>query len=469
MITFADCKTIYKYQKQNVHRLVNKKPPFVQNDKSIVSKFSANTCYQHKLNALVDYFWSAHQHYVTKSQTLAYYPGYQSIYGHKNDGLEGISRLLPLWAAYIVSPIGHNEQKHAMRQHVKAAFINGTNPALDCYWGNIEHKSTLICEGADIALALWLLKHELDSLFSSQERAQIFGWLSQVIGKETADNNWHLFVVLIDIVLADLDEQHKFTSDIRYQTVKSFYIGNGCFRDGANGEVDLYNAWAFYYCLFWIQKIAPDYDNEFILRATQEFAEWYQYLFTRHGLPLFGRSLCYKMATPVPILMAAEFNDKHIAPSSAIHIMMQTWQAHIKNNGLIKGRPSQGVFGDDEAWLDPYSGPASGFWATRSLVCYLYLSQQERWRESESTELPAQKKIKIALDNANLLVETFPEGESSSITYTKYHKQCTDVELKHSSLKDKIKQLIYAVAHRPGNNLLKMQVSRYTSTLDEYR
>jgi len=243
MITAKELKKLFKMQTQKLHQLFYSKTNYSQNDVLIKQAFiNPDLSVVDKFEASVDYFWQAQKHYKISSGTLAYYPGYGSIYGARNDGIEGISRLLPLWAAYLSSPAQKSSIKNEMRQHLKSAFVNGTNPQGANYWGDISDKSTLICEAADIALALWLCRDNVWQEFSPAEKKLIISWLKQVNGKQTADNNWHLFVVLIEIVVLFFDPEFKSDIKTRYAKVKSFYAGNGCFKDGLNGDVDLYNA-----------------------------------------------------------------------------------------------------------------------------------------------------------------------------------------------------------------------------------
>ncbi|MEH6648957.1 MAG: DUF2264 domain-containing protein [Motiliproteus sp.] len=471
MINKQNIAFIARMQRQCCHRRWHLRSAFKQHDETLKNRFndsSGTVC--DRINHLTQYFWQAHQHYLHRSGTIAYYPGAGSIYGARNDGIEGVTRLLPLWAAYRSSPLADPQLTEEMDATITSALINGTDPQHSGYWGDVAHKSTLICEAGDIALALWLVKDSLWPRFNTHQQRQILSWLKQVIGKQTADSNWHLFVILVDKVIQALDPDHQFCSMDRYQRIKSFYQGNGCFTDGENGAVDLYNAWAFQYALYWLNKIDPSFDPCFITHAMVDFCAWYKYLFTDQGVVLFGRSLCYRMAAPAPLLMASELNPEQYPSGMALAALDSCWRFFISQGGVQLGRPSQGIFEDDLRWLDPYSGPASAFWATRSLVVFYHQSVTTDWQQLTPQPLPAlQHTVDIRVAEAELDITTLPEQHRSIVTFYNHNRSETDTRLSTQTMRDKLRQLLYGVASRPSNNLLKQGVKVFDSTLSQYR
>lgn len=471
MISRQNITFIVRMQRQRWHRLWHSRSVFKQQDQPLKRFFgdSANTLCD-RLDYLTQYFWQAHQHYLQRGGTIAYYPGAGSIYGARSDGIEGVTRLLPLWASYRNSPLASDSLKEPMDSALSSALVNGTDPQHPQYWGDIGDKSTLICEAGDIALALWLLKDTLWPRFNATQQKQILDWLKQVSGKQTADSNWHLFVVLADKVIEALDPQHQFSSSERYHRIKAFYQGNGCFTDGENGAVDLYNGWAFHYCLYWLNHIDPDFDPDFITAAMLDFCAWYQYLQTDQGVVLFGRSLCYRMATPTPLLMASELSPKQYDNGVALTALERCWGYFIAHNGVQQGRPCQGIFDDDLRWLDPYSGPASAFWATRSLVVFYHQSLTTQWPKVSEKPLPAtQKKVNLQVPEAGLNVTTFPEERRTVVTFYNHNRSRDDVQVVTQTLRERLRQMLYGVASRPANNLLKQGVKVFDSTLSHYR
>lgn len=471
MIGLGDLRLSLARRRQQWRRWRWSRPAFTALDSQIRDTFSrSGMASNHKFTELVRYFWRAHQHYRHSATTRVYYPGWPSIYGADNDGFEGMSRLLPLWAAYTASPLAEAELGQQMQAYMLWVLRQGCDPSSTRYWGSIDHKSTLICEAADIALALWLAREQLWPKLTVTEREQVLQWLKQVSGKQTADNNWHLFVILVEKVIEALEPGYRGDYQPRYQRIKSFYLGEGCFKDGEGGHFDLYNVWGFHYLLYWLDQIDPQCDPDFIRSGLCQFSRWFKYLFTSEGCPLFGRSLCYRMAMPVPVLAAHHYAPDQFAAGEGLHILDSCWSFFIANGALRAGRPTQGVFADDVRWLDPYSGPASSFWGTRSLVLYYHLARDTDWRHTALLPLPGeQQAVAIDVPAAGLRIETEPAERLSRVIYTAHQGQFAPARLAYPSVKDKMREWGLGIVQRPANNLLKQGVRVFDSRLAYYR
>lgn len=467
----AELGRIARFQRERALRLWRMKRPFVEQDASIRQQVAASGDDAAAMSCrLVEYFWRAQCHYLHRHGTLAYYPGWPSIYGATSDAVEGVTRLMPLWAAYAGGPLAESAQARDMWSALRTTLAHGTDPQHAGYWGDIGDRSTLICEAADVALAVWLGRDHLWPALGDDERRRVLRWLRQAVGKRTADNNWHLFVVLVDAVSAVLDPGHRFSSGDRLQRVAQFARTEGCFVDGPTGQVDFYNAWGFHYVLFWLGEIDPAYVAGPMQRALVDFCDWYQWLFTRHGLPLFGRSLCYRFAASVPLLLCATRQPQIVVPGVAASALLATWRHFVGEGGLRAGRPTQGVFGDDVRWLDPYSGPASAFWGTRSLVAFLYAARRIDWRQVKPDALPAEKEARslrvealgatvAASGDRGPVVVQFDAGQGPGLTEG----------VATPTTRDRLRQTLLALASRPANNLRVRGQLLFTSTLEIYR
>src|SRR5690606_37756322 len=83
---------MYRGQQQNLARWRVAKAPFSELDESIKHDFSDPGLTEvEKIQCLLSYLWQANQHCLSDDATLAYYPGLPSIYGARNDGIEGVS------------------------------------------------------------------------------------------------------------------------------------------------------------------------------------------------------------------------------------------------------------------------------------------------------------------------------------------------------------------------------------------
>jgi len=473
MPSSAELAKLGRFQWQRLQRMLRMRRPYRKGDAAMLARVAALGDDVSALSdELVAYFWTAQQHYAVRGGTLAYYPGYPSIYGARNDAIEGVSRLMPVWAAYVTSPGAAPDLAAQMRAQLRQTWLRAFDPTSRDYWGRIGDRSTLICEAADVALALWLLRDDLWATLEEPNRQLLLAWLRQAVGRETADNNWHLFVVLIDAVLAELDPQHRFSSAARLARVREFARGDGCFVDGPNGDVDFYNAWGFHYPLFWLRQMPVTAQlADFGREALHAFCDWFQCLFTPAGLPLFGRSLCYRFAASAPLLACALEAPEVVAPGVANRAYLCTWQHFIAQGGLAAGRPTQGVFKDDLRWLDAYSGPASSLWGTRSLVSFLYANRTLDWSEIPAGRLPAEiAPIDRWIAGLQARLVAGPAGAATA--RLEFRSPVTTRAAPRVLLQtrgERLRELIYADAWRPTNNLLKSGLSVIDSTLAVYR
>lgn len=419
---------------------------------------------------LTAHLWSNHLPRLDAAGTLAYYPGAPSIYGARNDAIEGVTRLAPLWAAYASWPGAEPVRAAAMASHLKRLLVAGCDPEGPGYWGDIDDYSTLICEAADVALAVWLGRDSFWRDLGAADRRQVMAWLGQAIGRRTVDNNWHLFVILIDAVLSVLADEHDFSSWDLLDRIDSFRVADGCFRDGPNGNVDFYNAWGFHYSIFWLGEIRPDVLPAQWSGLLGEFVSWYQYLFTPTGTPLFGRSLCYRFATPGPLISAALRVPQVVDAATAASAFTANTRHFIREGGVSQGRFTQGVFGDDLCWLDGYSGPASAFWGTRSMVLFWYVGQFIDWERTPEHPLPSMTAhVERYVGGLDATLTTRPEAASSCVDFTAVQLPARQPAVRSRTWKDHARELVWALASRPSNNLLDAGVGRFCSSQNEYR
>jgi hypothetical protein len=157
-----------------------------------------------------------------------------------------------------------------------------------------------------------------------------------------------------------------------YERFKSFYKGDGWFSDGPSNAFDYYNGWAIHYQLFWLNEVDPTWDPAFIADTERQFVASYKYLIGPAGIPMLGRSVCYRMAAPAPMVYASMRHPEWISPPDARRAVDAVWAYFIRQGALRDGRITQGYCGDDPRIVDTYSGPASCLWALRSLIPAFY-------------------------------------------------------------------------------------------------
>lgn len=467
--------------KQNIIRHIKRHRAYPHHDEQLQHYFQ-NT--QHSLldqcEMLVRYVAEAFDHYAVWDYSHAYYPGRPGQQTVKIDALEGVSRVLPTLATWL-----HHSRERGGDTHLKtlnnasidlpalirSAFLAGTSPQHAGYWGDIEDYDQRICESADLALALWLSKQWVWDALSAPEQRQIIDWFKQVNSHKTVDNNWHLFPLTVQFVIKALTGEDTIDHN-KYLRTKEFYVGDGWFRDGANGNYDYYNAWGFYYSLYWLVQIDPDYDRDFIVQALDLFNQKYRYFFTPEGLPFFGRSACYRLAASAPLIAGVDLNGRSVTCGEAKRALETNLQYFISQGAMRNGAPTQGLFGDDTRLVDNYSGPASSFWSLRALNIALYCGQRINFWQTPSAPLPIeQQDYQISLPSINaLVIGTFETKEIVVIFKQEYTLEQTPMTrrlLKQRPL-DKLIELAIGQSRRPKNNLLRKGITCYSSKMSHF-
>lgn len=352
---------------------------------------------QERYSELFSYLVSGLMYYRASDFSHIYYPGASSTHDAAIDAMEGFCRALPMISAWIYSgrpSVIHNfvGQQIDLLKVAKEGLLAGTNPKSKGFWGHICDCDQRIVEAADIALSVWLLRGHLWPELSSLEKEMISKWLLSVNGKTIPDNNYHIFPVMVNEVLSSLDYPgDQMSSLMHYTRLKSFYRGNGWFSDGPDGEIDYYNAWCIHYALFWINLINPKLDPDFIDNSLNDFVRNYKYFFSTDGIPITGRSICYRMAAPSPLIAVATKEMNSISSGMARRALDCVWKYFIKRGAVRHGKITQGYWQEDLSLLDNYSGPGSSLWSTRSLTLAFYNPPHSNFWTASLEELPIEQ------------------------------------------------------------------------------
>lgn len=214
--------------------------------------------------------------------------------------------------------------------------------------------------------------------------------MRQVDGLQTPQNIWLLFPVTVDIVLRALSvDATDPAENPNYQKFKQNYLGNGWFSDPPSGA-DFYNTWGMSYELFWITLIDPQFDRDFIRSSLQQSADLTAHLIGTEGVPIMGRSICYRTAVPVPLLAENLLDDHGVDAGLARHALDLVWRHFVAHGVLQDGALTQGYYRTDLRFLDYYSGPGSCHWGLRSLVlAFLHAPNSDFW-QSKYQALPVE-------------------------------------------------------------------------------
>lgn len=423
---------------------------------------------------LFEYFLNGFITHVSNGGARAYYGGNPMQQGPEMASMEGFTRTAPLFAAWIY---GHHGTQYTLENGhsvdlvnlLKTAIVNGTNPEHAEYWGAIHDHQQSIVEAADVALVLWLTKEYIWATLDEKQKNNIATWLLQVNGKKIPDSNWHLFVIQVNAVLGSLGQPYD--PDVihnSYERIKSFYVGDGWFKDGNpvdHGAYDFYNAWAFHYQLQWINKIQPTLDERFIYESLQAFSSDYPYLIGTNGIPIMGRSVCYRLAAAAPLIFSQAINQRPVSSGVAKRALDATWQYFIQHGALSDGNITQGYCGKDAKILEPYSGPASCLWSLRSLIVAFSQPISSPFWQSPPELLPIEvSDYKKTIPAIGWTVIGSKKNADITIHIAGNRMGKTQIALKELSIYDRMMEIITQKSRRPKNYEVKYNLKEYSSS-----
>lgn len=546
----------------------------VQLDNATGNRTKATLLWQHSHSLVVSILDAFCYDYLTCDSTRAFYPGYHAEQGVSSDSIEGVTRIIPLLAAYLkhyyqtahlsttqllARGIDPNDLRTSIasqritkyRLTLEQIFTNALNPEHFGYWGDLESYSQLICEASDVAIALWISKDFIYKQLAPAVQQQILTWLSKAHEVDHVDNNWHLFTLTAQFVKADLEQEiatrpgydttqvtaketsessattetaavtataettettsvtafattdaataetsaesnkdnqvdltsnpntagylanapfyQEFVNLSKYHRLKEFYTNDGWFRDGANGDYDYYNSWGFYYGLYWLHQIDPQFDGEFIKQASAKFADKFQYLFAPQGFAFFGRSLPYRLGATTGLFVADLLNNQNTG--SYVKTLISNNNYFLNNEAFQAGYFSSGLFATDRRLQDPYSGPASPFWSLRPYILLFNQGFEANYWQTLCQPLPIEQQsyqvsipaIGLEITGNHLNQEVVARFIESKYPY---HPQ-TSVLIDQGIIPCFCEWLL-GRSTRPKNNLLRKGVTTYSSQFNLY-
>jgi hypothetical protein len=365
-------------------------------------RFLSDEPAEERFDALFEYFAQGFLRHATPDFERVQYSGTGSLDGYRLNGLEGFARTAPLLAAWVHSgrsrTIVSSQSAREMDivEILKRGLLAGTDPGREEYWGTIRSKNQRVVEAADVARILWLTRSSLWSTLTPAEREQISSWLDGAARADTPNNNWILFPIVVNLVLAQLEgdtaasRERLAYAHRQFERYKGFYLESGWFFDPPDG-VDFYNTWSITYELFWIHSIDAAFDPAFITSAIRESADLTAHLISPHGIPIMGRSSCYRTAVPVPLVAASLLEADAATAGEAARALDVVWRYFIANGSVRDGALTQGYFDADRRFLDRYSGTGSCQWGVRSLLlAFMHPSATGFWA-GPPTPLPVER------------------------------------------------------------------------------
>ena len=416
------------------------------------------------------YFLEGHLNYRSPQGAAVFYPGSHSFNGRKSDGFEAFSRFFPLAASWIASgrpdAFEHAGRSVSITQTVKQGLLSGTDRANPEYWGVIRSRHQTLVESADIALGVWLSRKQIWANLSRPEQVQVVTWLKRALEVDPFPGNWSLFPIIVHRVLVALGEDDCCNDNSMtrmYREFKQLTIGGGWIEDPPNGA-DYYNVWAMQYLLFWIDQIDPKFDPQFIRDTNRQMVGFFSHLLSPKGAPLWGRSVCYRMATPVPLLVAQVLNPDVISKGLAMRALDAAWGYFITHGAVANGVITQGFCGPDLALVNEYTAPGSCLWGTRGLVVALYLDPEMKLLDVKREKLPVEIADYVVTEkNLQWSVQGFKDRGEVVLTMEKNAQGESQPAFRPFGLKQRLREWVENRPVRPSNHAALYDRRQYST------
>ncbi|MCZ4125519.1 DUF2264 domain-containing protein [Streptomyces sp. H39-S7] len=323
------------------------------------------------------------------SPRLAQYrlPGRTGCAGVHADGLEGYARTFLLAAFRIASAQG---SVPGLVERYATGLDAGTDPASGEAWPRMGDMTQQLVEAASIVIGLHETRPWLWDQLDDKVRENTVAWLSDFRGKRVPDNNWRLFKVVTEQFLASVGAPHDQEAiDEGLDRLDDWYRGNGWYTDGPGRHFDYYNGWALHlYPLFWA-RIAGDGAHPDRTRVHRErlsdLLSAYPYFFGADGAPVHqGRSLTYRFAAVAPVWAGALAGATPLEPGLTRRIASGALR-HFVERGVPdeRGLLSLGWYEPFLPVTQPYSGPASSYWASKGFLGLLLPADHPVWTATE--------------------------------------------------------------------------------------
>jgi hypothetical protein len=346
--------------------------------------------------------------------------GAPSDHDAQADRLESYARPATL-AAFWLQSAPHPDDA-ALRAKISAWFRQalalGTDPASPQYWGPDASYHQHHVEMGLLAIALQLARADLWAPLAPEEKARVLRWFATCRGGGIVNNN-HLFmsVHILEFLAAEGTEHRTDRAVItaHLNQLETMHRGGGWFEDGINQAYDHYNAYAFhFYGLMWCRL----HGAREPARA-QRWRDWarsfvadYQHFFAASGEhPAFGRSITYRFNCLNVFGLALAENCTAIAPGTLRRLCTRNLDFFLSRPiYTAQGALAPGFTDVFPKIVEPYSAPASPYWAAKGFTPLLLPPEHAFWTDAEQP-LPAERGFVRVMPAPGLVTHSVPGGD----------------------------------------------------------
>lgn len=325
--------------------------------------------------AVADGLLAAVEPYRSADGAVVELPGRESW--SRCDGMEGYARTF-LLAAFRVTGGGDPAVLEPYARGLQAG------PAV---WQPVRDRTQSMVEAASIALGLWLTREHLWDLLEEDTQVRAAAYLADALLHEPANNNWWLFPATVGGFLSSAG-LHTGEAGAAVERglarIEPWYAGDGWYSDGPNRAFDHYNGWALHLypaLLAHLSGREPGVRGE----RLREFLAGFALTFDDDGGMLYhGRSLTYRFASVTSLFAGALLDATPLSPGRTRRIASGVVRRFLERGALSeKGVLTLGWYGPHEPTLQPYSGWASPYWASKAFLGLLLPPDHPVWTAPE--------------------------------------------------------------------------------------
>ncbi|MEZ9927494.1 DUF2264 domain-containing protein [Vibrio breoganii] len=164
---------------------------------------------------------------------MLYLDGYRSGRGAYMDNIESMSRMCVFLSVFLSNDDFEisNKERNYIIVVLRNYFVNSFDTNNKFGLGSVGDYDQRSVELADYALALWLSRDTIWNSLNAKDKALILDNLKSVNYVRYIDNNWNLFVLLINEVIDTLSTDEHYFDLQPYEKVQNFCNEDGWFRD----------------------------------------------------------------------------------------------------------------------------------------------------------------------------------------------------------------------------------------------
>ncbi|MDR7274431.1 DUF2264 domain-containing protein [Catenuloplanes atrovinosus] len=339
--------------------------------------------------AMADHLLEAVVPYAVPGFAQIRLPGRTSRAGATSDGLEGFARTFLLAGMRISGDRGETPRAKILIERYAEGLATGTDPRHRYAWPPIEDYSQPIVEAASVALMLAETRPWLWDRLDAGVRRSVHRWLEGIVGTRPWPCNWLLFQVVVEQFLADTGGRHdpaEITGGL--DAIEGWYRGGGWYSDGAGQHYDHYAGWAMHlYPLLWA-RMPGAAGSDRVARYRERlhaFLDDFRLMFARDGAPMHqGRSLTYRYAAAAALWTGALADATPLPPGETRRLASGALRYFAD-----RGAPDEagllrlGYHGQFPPITQPYSGPASPYWAAKGFLGLLLPAGHPVWTATE--------------------------------------------------------------------------------------